>query len=300
MKSYYSLGQTQVIRVTGEQRHDFLNRMTTNDLRDPVPQSVIPTLLTTEKGRVVDLLWHLERGDESWLVPSPGMSETIFQQLDQFLFPMDRATLELDKLSHRLVLVVHEPGSPALSEWKSIPGGIAWPVEEWFSGGELMLVWGGELGATGIQQNQFLSDNDFHRLRLERGVPFTGSELNGQYHVQELGLLWAVNFSKGCYPGQEVVARIYNYEKNQRQSALVRWNKAITPKPPARLTSDDETAGVVTSIVRTENGFEGFGLLREKMVAEGCELHLNTADGLVPVTYKPFRRAKPKGLKTGA
>ncbi|MCF7801733.1 MAG: hypothetical protein K9N34_06910 [Candidatus Marinimicrobia bacterium] len=300
MKPIFSLGNTQVIRVTGEQRHDFLNRITTNDLQNPSSNSVVPTLLTTEKGRVVDLIWYLEWGHESWLVPSPGMSAEIYQRLDQFLFPMDKAGLALDADSYHLIITMEDAGFSETGMWKETAAGITWPVEEWFGGCGLMLSRDGELDATGIQQHQFLAEDEFHQLRLERGVPLTGSEMNGQYHVQELGLLWAVNFSKGCYPGQEVVARIFNYEKNQRRRALVSWTEFVAPELPAKIVCGAESAGIITSIARTKGGFLGFGLLREKVVTGGCKLSLEFDGRLVPVTHEFFPPSQPKGLKKKA
>lgn len=297
MTSFYASGQTQVIRVTGEKRHDFLNRMTTSDLRNPAPSSVIPTLLTTEKGRVLDLVWHLERGEESWLVPSPGRSETIFRRLDQLLFPMDKAALQLDARPSRLILAMDQQPSADALRWKAIPGGISWPVSDWFSGGEFMLLQDTEFAGRELQKHQFLSETDFQQKRLQQGVPLWGSELTGEYHVQELGLLWAVDFSKGCYPGQEVVARIYNYEKNQRQPALVSWSAKVVPALPAKLVSQDERAGIITSYAQAERGFCGFGLLRGSLVAEARDLFLDAGDGLVPVSYEAFPQRNPKGLK---
>lgn len=300
MTTFYTLGTTQIIRVSGDGRHDFLNRMTTNDLRSPAPGSVIPTLLTTEKGRVVDLIWHLEREDESWLVSSPGKAETIFQRLDQLLFPMDRATLQLGIRPVRLILVIRELANGDVSRWKSIPGGVSWPVTEWFNDGELVLIQDADLAGEVIDEEHLLAETDFQRLRLRQGVPLWGSELNGTYHVQELGLMWAVNFSKGCYPGQEVVARIYNYEKNQRRPALVQWSGTAEPELPAKVVCGDQPGGIITSLVRTDTGYEGFGLLREVLVSEGRDLYLEAAEGLIPIRYKPFSPRHPKGLKNGA
>ena len=288
MKHTFLIGQIRIIRVRGENRHDFLNRMTTNDLRNPGQKEVIPTLLTTDKGRVIDLLWYLERSNEGWLITSPGMSDIVYERLDRFLFPLDQAELILEETVHDLTISINQPAHQT-HQWCENEGQVAWSVNDWFPGGEMRL------SPAFLQEDEPLSEHEFHLLRIRNGTPWTQVEMNGEYHVQELGLLWAVDFSKGCYPGQEVVARIYNYEKNQRQAVLLHWKNAGEHGSPAELITDGKPAGVMTSVLKTDDGHIGFGLVRERVIVSGGELSFLADDTEIPVTYQPFPMRQPRG-----
>ncbi|PJA52411.1 MAG: hypothetical protein CO167_08940, partial [Candidatus Marinimicrobia bacterium CG_4_9_14_3_um_filter_48_9] len=99
----------------------------------------------------------------------------------------------------------------------------------------------------------------------------------------------------GCYPGQEVVARIYNYEKNQRQAVLLHWKNAGEHGSPAELITDGKPAGVMTSVLKTDDGHIGFGLVRERVIVSGGELSFLADDTEIPVTYQPFPMRQPRG-----
>jgi folate-binding protein YgfZ len=79
------------------------------------------------------------------------------------------------------------------------------------------------------------SAGDYDAERVERLLPMRGAEIDGQANPLELGLVELVDFAKGCYIGQEVIARLHNYEKVQRGLRLVRLDRPLeagSPWPP--------------------------------------------------------------------
>jgi folate-binding protein YgfZ len=89
-------------------------------------------------------------------------------------------------------------------------------------------------------------------LRVEAGLPGPGRELSERYNPLEAELRPFVSFTKGCYTGQEVVARLNTYKKLQRVLRGLRLAGDAVPPPEARvLAGDGAEAGQVTSAVRS-------------------------------------------------
>ena len=108
--------------------------------------------------------------------------------------------------------------------------------------------------------------------RIEAGVPAPGAELNDRVNPLEAGLAEFVSFTKGCYVGQEVIARLDTYDKVQRR--LVRLDAPEGTAPGESLTSGTRTAGWVTSVSGLpENGRSAaLGYVRKAFIEPGTVL----------------------------
>jgi folate-binding protein YgfZ len=92
-----------------------------------------------------------------------------------------------------------------------------------------------------------LSRSDYEALRIETGVPAFGNELNDSHNPLEAELESAVSFTKGCYIGQEVIARLHSYNKVQRKLCRVEGDAAGSVSAPALLTDGEKEIGTLTS-----------------------------------------------------
>jgi folate-binding protein YgfZ len=86
----------------------------------------------------------------------------------------------------------------------------------------------------------------YHARRVELGRPAPGAELTGEYNPLEAGLAWACAENKGCYTGQEIIARQVTYDKVTRM--LVGLHSARPLAAGAALTADGREVGAVTSV----------------------------------------------------
>jgi folate-binding protein YgfZ len=92
-------------------------------------------------------------------------------------------------------------------------------------------------------------------IRIESGIPAAGHEVDERWNPLEVGLDEAISLAKGCYTEQEVIARLTNYDKVQRQLChlIIEGEKAPSPGAEVRATGDDgddaasQPIGVVTS-----------------------------------------------------
>ena len=118
-------------------------------------------------------------------------------------------------------------------------------------------------------------------VRVERGVPTSGRELGETYNPLEAGLKGLISFTKGCYVGQEVVARLDTYKKVQKHLSGLTWDSETLPGKNARLMLDGAQVGVVTPAVRSPLLRSGIGLgyVRKASALPGTTLTLELDDG---------------------
>jgi folate-binding protein YgfZ len=127
--------------------------------------------------------------------------------------------------------------------------------------------------------SQRLSGEDYEILRVERGIPAAGHELVEDYTPLEIGFLWAISENKGCYTGQEVIARQVNFDKVTRQ--LVGLTIEDIPQTGDTLytTENKKPAGKITSQALSPRfGVIALAVIKRPFHEPGTELNLNNGD----------------------
>jgi folate-binding protein YgfZ len=268
------------VEAKGPDAIDLLHRMSTNDLLPLIGKSGIgaQTVLTTEKGRIIDLLTVLSRGDSALLITSGDREDQVIQWLDKYVI-MEDAKFEKksDEISQFLLF-----GSKALDIVQRLinPTGqinlIALDnfnfIEVEISGNKALLqkthrivesgwaifagkpqseaIWAyleKEITATG---GTVIGDDTYNLLRIEAGIPLAPNELNQKHNPLETTLVQAISWTKGCYIGQEVIARLDTYDKVQRHLMGIEIEKDSQDftVPIVITNSEGEHIGDITSI----------------------------------------------------
>ena len=296
------------LMLTGADARDLLNRLSTN-LVDPnaPPGSVCATVLTSDRGRIVDLVYVIHCNDHQLLLTSPGRQDAVAAFLDQYTIMEDlevaditgrtvmltltgptaadalRAVLDGGELSAPIrpsailnqdlagtarEVIIGEPivGERSLRALLTVPPGDPATVAPLpiyhliYQEGESPYSTA-ERGITHLKvAGAFhLSPSAAETLRIARHQPRYGAEMSDAYNPLETGLIGAIDFHKGCYIGQEVIARLDTYHKVQKYLVALRFetDNAPTngapvpptiPTPGARLMDDaGKPAGLVTS-----------------------------------------------------
>jgi len=208
------------VRVQGPDAVDYLNRMLSND----VPGSgSVDALLLTAKARVIApvLIWR--RGeDDVLLLTEPELGETLRTQLVRMRFA---AKCEIEPEAHTSTIVFGDEA------------GI--PNRDY--GRRAVEVLDAALEPT-------LADEELERLRIEAVTPRFGRELDDRVLPAEAGLdERAISFTKGCYPGQEPIARQHYRGKVNRRLRVLEVHGAPAPDTP--VVRDEKEVGRVTSSV---------------------------------------------------
>jgi folate-binding protein YgfZ len=128
---------------------------------------------------------------------------------------------------------------------------------------------------TGARAEQ-LSDESYHILRVEAGLPAAGAELTEEFTPLEAGLDYAVSGAKGCYTGQEVLARQTTYDKVTQHLVCLRLDAPA--RVGERLWAEGKSVGVITSTATSPRlGAIALGMVRRPYHEAGAALVLGAS-----------------------
>jgi folate-binding protein YgfZ len=212
------------VRVSGPDAADFLERMVSNEVATLAPGESREALLLTPKARVIAPLVVVRRGEDDFLLlTEPELDEVVRSQLLRARFA---AKCEIEPEQHRSTVV--------LGEGEGIPTA--------------------DYGVPAREVLDADADGDveeLERLRIEAGTPRFGREIDERVLPAEAGLVErAVSFTKGCYPGQEPIARLRYRGQANRRLAVLELEDGHAPAAETELRLDEKVVGRITSSVR--------------------------------------------------
>jgi len=303
------------IVASGPDLLDLLHRLSTGAVRGLAPGHGATTVLTTAKGRIVERLFvHHLRVGEVLLVGGPRSAGRVMDHLRVYTFA-ERTGLE-DRTETLYQLAVLGPAAGAALQ----AAGLEAPEphgnlevefegrtihvlgqEGWSSEGFSVLVpreaagsiWQSLNLAVGSVGGRAAGSLAAEAWRVLRGLPAAGHELTDEYNPLEAGLRSAVSFDKGCYVGQEVVARLNTYDKVSR--VLVGFVLPAEAQLPARdlpLYFQDAEVGRLTSAVLPPGWPHpvALGYLKRRVAEPGVEVTVGAPDSklLARMSALPF------------
>jgi tRNA-modifying protein YgfZ len=218
--------EREFVGVSGSDSADYLQRMVSNDVEALSPGQACPALLLTAKARVIAPLVVLRRADDDFLVlTEPGLGDVVRTQLTRMRL---RAQCEIEPEEHESVLVF---------------GGTEGFATDWPGAREIL--------DSGLAPTLPAEKLELHRI--ESRVPRWEREIDDRILPAEAGLeATHVSFSKGCYPGQEPVARLHFRGHPNRGLRVLELDEL--PEYDAPLLHDGREVGRVTSAARREDG----------------------------------------------
>ena len=223
------------IPLRGEGSLRVLHGQTTQAIEGAAPGSLIETCCVTPTARLVALAAVAVLSDGADLLVTAGSPAQVHQSLDRVLFPADRVALGEPQalLWHGLV----QPGGE--------PGGAGWSLP-----GQHWLLAEGEALPEPLMAAAALSPEQQEQLRIHQGIPAPGAELREEFNPFELGLRQRVSLEKGCYLGQETLAKLHSRDGLKQQlRRFVVADGADAPEPGQQLrTTSGERGALVTSV----------------------------------------------------
>lgn len=265
-----------LIRLDGPDSGRFLHGQTSSAIEGQQPGSWIPSCCTTATGRLRALAEVLVDRDGAWLLLRGADGTALWQGLERVLFPADR--VQLGPVTPVRLITPLGDGCDTLPQvadgsWISLEDGHGWLL-----GRQLVLLTTAELPAW-LADRAPLPAREQQRWRIQQGVPAAPGEINDDTNPFEVGLADRVSLSKGCYVGQETLAKLATYDGVKQQ--LRRWFWRGTQGPGelgtvlfGAKTGDEISsprAGLITSSLALEDGlWIGLALVRRQSLQQTC------------------------------
>ena len=278
--------------ISGRDRFALPHRISTNDLLTLQAGEGRPTLFTNANARILDRATIFNRGERALALTEPGRGEALRHYLQRNIFFNDDAQLhDLAGATRQFVLhgaaadAVGQHFAPALAPMHgddvTIAGAAVFVARDKpLIGGHWRLivpsdaaaaVWAALLEAGADHGLIPAGSLTYNALRIGAGRPAMGRELSAEYIPLEVGLWDEVSFTKGCYTGQEIIARMESRGKLAKTIVTLRLDGAA--QAPAKLSLAGREVGTLSSSVQTPAGEQiGIGVIKVPAAVVGTRL----------------------------
>ena len=297
------------ILFTGPDHLDFLHRMSTSRIFGSSVGDGLETVFCDSRGRILQVACLGRTADEE----TTGFVEDappLLAWLERYHFSERMEQTDISAATGQLELV--GPGCEAalrsaLAANLGVPVGACfhlagrlWGMRTQVFGRLSLRLWG-PLGEVDLSRRQLLAAGvaqlDLHLwevLRVEWGQPAAGRELTRDHNPWEAGLGDAVDMDKGCYIGQEVVARLDTYRKVKQRLVGLRLPARV--RPGARVKSEGRNVGIVTSAASSPRlGPLALAYVRTAHCRPGTALSVEGT--AAEVSALPFEGSQPGGRR---
>jgi aminomethyltransferase len=301
----YDASSNGRLRLTEADRAELLHRLSTNDIRKLSSGDGTRTVLVNHNARIIDLLTVYALPEHLLVVTSPAQRAAVLNLFRKNIFFRDRVVVE--DISAETV-EYHLYGAQAaefVSEISSLDP-ADWPLHHiqaiTLSDAQAWLARIHPLGRYGfailgrtedreaieavISSAVPLEDATYEIARVEHGYPAFGRELSLEYIPLETRLMDAISFNKGCYVGQEIIARMESRHRLAKQLMGLRLTRMV--EPGGKLQLDGKEVGDLTSVVDSLR-CGPIGLAYVRMAAAEPGTVVQVADGVdAEVVELPF------------
>lgn len=267
----------RVIEVCGPDAERFLQGLLSADLRDLDANMAVPAALLTVKGKLVSDAVVVPRGDDMFLLVVPrDQAEAVHSDLDRHVI-MDDVTLTLrGDLSAALAW----GGDEAPAGEGVIVAATRHPAPGW-------LVLGTSAALETVASTRARADADtWAAYRIDTASPAWGRECTPDRFPPEVGYVHGVSYDKGCYRGQEPLARIHARSQVNWVMVRVTGHGEVGGTPVELAAETREQAGRLTTFVRRDGGGVGLAVVHRSVAVVGTELR--GGGGTVTVQSEPL------------
>ncbi len=297
---FHHLSNAGLVLLGGETRVDYLQRQTSNDLGMLAEGKAVPNILPNPNGRVIELFINIQWEDEIALLTPPNRGPQISEYFEKRIFFNDR--VELKDISgdwDQFVVLGNEAANrikpifdfPSLVEKNELQVGnfnedkvLGLGLRDIGSLASILLIVPSresesvrrELISADINE---ISDIDYERFRIFNGIPGP-TEYSGSFTPFELGLDEFVSNSKGCYTGQEVLARQVNYKKVAKVRATILAEENVE-NGAKLLFSGQEIGNVSSAVPLTEGSILALAIVKKSKVSKGDQIAVKNGENSI-------------------
>ena len=280
-----------IIRFVGKESLDFLHRISTNSVKDLTPFSKKRTLFLNEKGRIIARTTLLSFDGEYWLLSDPDSNRKLFSWVNRYIINEDIKTDDYSSKYSLLELV-----GPQADSFLMLLIGDEHKKFEYdqfrrfdVDGFTFYMLQDTENHSTRfykivIDKNRLtdlvdhlyniksvfdlscIGNDAYNHFRIEKGIAAYPNEINTEVNPHEVNLLRDVCSTKGCYIGQEVVARLETYDKVQNRLYKISLGEKIDSADHKIFNSNGDEIGVITTVCSSANDLKALAIIKKKLI----------------------------------
>ncbi len=292
-----------LIEVSGSEAEMFLGGLITNDVKTLQENSWMNAAFPNAQGRLLAVVKVWKKDGKFYFDTEDKTYETVLKNLERFTLAGD---FKVQDLSESFVCFSIQGKNLPEFEFE-LPDENQLNETE-FNGEKLIILNNADIGEKGfyfyIKQNsaenfktkmhelgvKSVSDQAFEVLRIESGLPIYGVDMDDSTVVPEINLHELISYNKGCYIGQEVIARIHfrGHIAKQLTGLIFEEAGAKVEIGDEIKSEDDKNAGKITSVAYSPKLEKqiALGFVRYAYLEEGTQLKIN--DSIAKVKNLPF------------
>lgn len=292
------------LQVSDADRLAFLHNQTTNNFKILQPGQGCETVFVTSTARTLDLVSAYVTEESVILLVSPNRRQQLLSWCDRYIFFGDKVKIA-DITAQTVAFSLLGPTSEALLQTlgvSALPASAHDHLSATINGHSIRIALGSGLTSPGftlitdinsgaalwqtlIEQGACpFGETVWECLRITQGRPKPDAELTEDINPLEAGLWQTIAFDKGCYIGQETIARLQTYQGVKQQLWGIQLSQSVPPGTPIKVA--DKKMGMLTSLVDTPEGARGLGYIKTKVGEPGTPVTLGVATGtLVAVPF---------------
>lgn len=293
------------IRISGSTAQDFLHRMTSAPVNNLQVSDGMESIVTTSEGRFVDWVTIYKSADDHLvMVTGAGAAPEVIDFFEGYIFFKEDVTFEDTsegftqlqlsgagalELSASLGFDLSEAGICDIQKVER-DGSKFWAARINDVTGEDLHLFCESRRSKHLWEALQSADvkwrpvgySAYNTRRIEAGLPVYPNEINEKYMMLEAHLMGAVDLESGCFNGQEVVARTYNYDKIKQHLCRLELENGSELSPPVRIYSDERRIGTLTSCAPKINGdgWVALGYIKTKFVEDGLAIRVGEDRGV--------------------
>ncbi|MCX7877541.1 MAG: hypothetical protein N2510_02745 [Ignavibacteria bacterium] len=292
-----------VLKFLGNDRLDLINRLSTNDVSTLKKSTVLKTIITNEKGRIVDLITLFCFDEYILSLVSDVYRIKLIEHLERYTV-MDDFTCEDLSSSYEVILMFS-------GDDETIKGYISGNIDkdESFCITDKYIIttkpddmmncymliypksYEDKISET-LKGCTELTEKEYEEIRVESGIPSAGKEITDEVNPLECGLKKYISFTKGCYIGQEVIARLDSYDKISRQLVGIKANSSFSADKETKIIKEGHECGYVTSYALSEKyGHIGMGFIKTALfdLSGNYYIRFNQTEIPAEIVHLPFK-----------
>ncbi len=245
--SYLAPISPDLVWFSGPDAVGFLNDLVSQEIEDMATGTVRRSLLLGNRGKLDHLLWVLKASELVGLVTDSGRGEELAATLTRYRI---RVKVDIEQETRPLWVVFD---GVIDGVWSNDRRGTLDADISWHTTSRRLL-------AGPRPELPLMPDDEHHAARVRAGEPSWGVDVDEKTIPQETGMVEeTVDFGKGCYLGQELVARIHSRGHVNRYLRHLELSAPVTPGTV--ITAEDREVGLVTSVA----GRLGLGMVRREI-----------------------------------